>query len=1127
MTDIQCPRCQAWNRSTAKYCTECGAALPTASAAPASAASASATPAAGRPSSSGESSPATAAESIAPTGGTASPPHLGPTNGHDEVDTGSPNTERQDADPLTDEEDEYSTGLVLLGRYRLSKELGRGGFGAVYAAWDVNLNRRCAVKENLDTSPEAQRQFAREASVLANLSHPNLPRVTDHFSIPGQGQYLVMDFVEGEDLASLMQRQRLLPVEQVLAWGLQVAGALVYLHSRKQPVVHRDIKPANIRITPEGQAMLVDFGLVKTLDAQFKTTMGARAVTPGYAPPEQYGHGRTDGRTDIYALGATLYKLLTGKEPLESVMRVSGERMPTVQQINPRLPAALGQVVEKAMALDPASRYQSAEELKAALDEAAHSLGPLVSRLRSGAPVSAAAAAPLAGASARPASGPRPPTQARPDASAAPRFPWVWIIGGGLALLLVICMVAGGGLWALLGLSGATPTPQAMAASPTAGPAVSVSPGSGVIPVTPTSDAPAEPTRTPTLTPPPPTATPDPAFLSADRLSYLHLDVGGPDTLDPALSYETGGLQVIQNLYDTLIFYRREDPNVFVPQLAVEVPSVENGGVSADGLTYTFKIRQGVQFHDGSAMSPEDVAYTFQRNILQGGSISPMWLLTEPLLGIGVYDVAALVDPNLVDQSADLAKADPAKLQQVCRRVQDAIQADTEAWTVTFRLSQPWAPFLSTLANGWGGIRSKAWTVANGGWDGDCATWQKHYAPLIGDHNKTKLGSGAMGTGPYKLEAWQADKQIVLAANENYWRKQPAWEGGPSGAPAIKTITIRYSDTFDERLKLLEARQADSAAFSSNAEWTQFDRMTGSICEFTDANCTPSSNPTAPLESLRGFPTSSRNWDIMMNWNMNTQDGNKLIGSGKLDGAGVPPDFFANVHVRRAFQYCFNYDTYLTDILLGEGVRSINVMLPGMIGYNANSPYYAYSPKACEEEFRQAEFDGKNVWETGFTLQLPYLEDSLPRQRIAEIFKTELEAVNPKFKVQALTLPNDDYWADYYEYRLPIFLASWVEDIHDPHNWAAPYSVTNFSTYARMDKDVAAQFQSIINRGVEATDPEQRAKIYQEFNQVYYEQAPAILLFQTMGRHYQQRWVRGWYNNPVFPGMYFYPLSKD
>lgn len=255
-------------------------------------------------------------------------------------------------------------GSLLQGRYRIEKELGRGGFGAVYRAWDNNLNRPCAVKENLEISPEAQRQFMREATVLANLSHPNLPRVTDYFLVPDQGQYLVMDFVEGEDLASRIERMGAVPVTQAVDWTREILDALVYLHNRQPPVVHRDIKPANIRVTPEGRAMLVDFGLVKMYDPGVKTTMGARAITPGYAPPEQYGRGSTDPRTDVYALGATLYYILTGRDPLESVQRMAGEQMPSAIAVNPKLPARVSQTIERAMALEPGQRFQTADEFK-------------------------------------------------------------------------------------------------------------------------------------------------------------------------------------------------------------------------------------------------------------------------------------------------------------------------------------------------------------------------------------------------------------------------------------------------------------------------------------------------------------------------------------------------------------------------------------------------------------------------------------------------------------------------------------------------------------------------------------------------------------------------------------------
>jgi hypothetical protein len=191
--------------------------------------------------------------------------------------------------------------------------------------------------------------------------------VTDHFSLPGQGQYLVMDFVDGEDLESMVQRQVAFSPAQAINWITQIADALSYLHSQNPPVIHRDVKPANVRIAPDGKAMLVDFGLVKASDPQQKTTMGARAVTPGYSPPEQYGQGNTDARTDIYALAATLYILLTGLEPQESVQRVVNDALRPAHQVNPQVTPEVGRTIARAMALSPAQRHLTIADFKSAL----------------------------------------------------------------------------------------------------------------------------------------------------------------------------------------------------------------------------------------------------------------------------------------------------------------------------------------------------------------------------------------------------------------------------------------------------------------------------------------------------------------------------------------------------------------------------------------------------------------------------------------------------------------------------------------------------------------------------------------------------------------------------------------
>jgi serine/threonine protein kinase len=213
---------------------------------------------------------------------------------------------------------------LLHKRYRIIESLGQGGMGSVYRAVDENLGVDVAVKENLFTTDEYARQFRLEAVILANLRHPNLPRVSDHFIIEDQGQYLVMDFIEGEDLRQRMERVGLLSEEDVIHIGASMCDALGYLHARRPAILHRDLKPGNVKITPDGHIFLVDFGLAKVVNLGSQaTTTGARAMTPGYSPPEQYGTARTDQRTDIYSLGATLYAALTGSIPEDGLARVT------------------------------------------------------------------------------------------------------------------------------------------------------------------------------------------------------------------------------------------------------------------------------------------------------------------------------------------------------------------------------------------------------------------------------------------------------------------------------------------------------------------------------------------------------------------------------------------------------------------------------------------------------------------------------------------------------------------------------------------------------------------------------------------------------------------------------------
>src|SRR6266508_1571322 len=259
-------------------------------------------------------------------------------------------------------------GALLHKRYRIVEILGQGGMGSVYRAVDENLGVDVAVKENLFTTDEYARQFRLEAVILANLRHANLPRVTDHFVIGDQGQYLVMDYIEGEDLRQRMERMGNITEDEAILIGAALCDALAYLHTRKPPILHRDIKPGNVKITPDGHIFLVDFGLAKVLHGSQATTTGARAMTPGYSPPEQYGTARTDPRTDIYSLGVTLYAALSGIIPEDGLARaIDNTQLTPLRKRNSKVSRRLAASIEKAMGIDPADRFQNADDFKRTL----------------------------------------------------------------------------------------------------------------------------------------------------------------------------------------------------------------------------------------------------------------------------------------------------------------------------------------------------------------------------------------------------------------------------------------------------------------------------------------------------------------------------------------------------------------------------------------------------------------------------------------------------------------------------------------------------------------------------------------------------------------------------------------
>jgi len=265
-------------------------------------------------------------------------------------------------------------GAILQGRYRVTRELGAGGMGAVYEAVDLRLEATVALKETLSTDDRLRRQFEQEARLLAQLHHPCLPRVSDYFTESGRA-FLVMQFISGPDLAQILAQQPVaFPRNEVIAWADQLLDALIYLHERDRQIIHRDIKPHNLKLMPNGRVALLDFGLAKTHGPDQSVTNSSNSIfgyTRRYSPPEQIRDLGTTPQSDIYALGATVYHLLTGVKPPDSLERAAAvansEKDPLGLMSEKGVDSELSAILTKAMALHARDRFKSAREFREAL----------------------------------------------------------------------------------------------------------------------------------------------------------------------------------------------------------------------------------------------------------------------------------------------------------------------------------------------------------------------------------------------------------------------------------------------------------------------------------------------------------------------------------------------------------------------------------------------------------------------------------------------------------------------------------------------------------------------------------------------------------------------------------------
>jgi peptide/nickel transport system substrate-binding protein len=544
--------------------------------------------------------------------------------------------------------------------------------------------------------------------------------------------------------------------------------------------------------------------------------------------------------------------------------------------------------------------------------------------------------------------------------------------------------------------------------------------------------------------------------------------IGEPETLDPAWAYDTASAEVIFNVYETLIFFKGGATDEFEPRLATEWT------ISEDGLTYTFKIREGIKFHNGNDLTPEDVEYSFERALVQDRDGGPTWMLSEPLLGV-----------SSIHGEFDLS--DPAVVAEVGKMIDDAIESN--ATHVTFHLIQPYPPFMAILAQSWSSIIDKEWAIEQGDWPGFTETYTKWVE--WNNPETPPLQEIMMGTGPFKLNRWEHGVQVVLERYDGYWR----------GPAKIKYAIIKKVDEWSTRKLMFLAGDADIVYV-----------------------------PRAHVKELEGVPHIRVVKDLptlvlspAMFFTFQISPDSPYIGSGQLDGNGIPPDFFSDINVRKAFAYAFDYDKFIEEAFLGEASRPANPVIEGLPFYWPDAPKYEFNLTKAEEYFKMA-WNGQ-VWEKGFEITITYNVGNEARKIASEILKYNIESLNPKFKVYIRAVEWPTFLRAMVRSELPIFLVGWLADYPDPHNFVHPFMHSQ-GVFAAWQGYSNPEVDRLIEEGISTVDPTVRAEIYKELAVLYYEDVPSVPLAQPLARHYERDWIQGWYYNPIFPGIYFYVLSK-
>lgn len=552
-----------------------------------------------------------------------------------------------------------------------------------------------------------------------------------------------------------------------------------------------------------------------------------------------------------------------------------------------------------------------------------------------------------------------------------------------------------------------------------------------------------------------------------DTLIVAHK--GEMESLDPVYSYDGVTHGMLINVYDTLLKFNGSSLTELVPSLSTQVPTKENGLISADGRTYTFPIRQGVKFHDGRELTPEDVRYSLLRFLLSDISGGPSSLLLEPILGVSS------------------TRNDKGEIVVDYKDAANAVRVEGDKVVIT--LKRPFAPFLYILAR-WGYVMNKSWAVEKGAWDGSEETW-KNFNNFTKDNDP--LFNVTNGTGPFEVARWDiAAKRLTLTANENYFE----------GAPALKTILMMTVDEASTLRLMLESGDADVAELSPKF----ISQLKGSDTIALYDN----------LPRLRTDPVIFFTLDINM-------QANPDVGSGKLDGQGIPADFFADKDVRKGFEYAFDYEAFLRESMEGRAEMATGPAPAGLVKYDKDFKKYTFDLKKAEEHFKKAW--GGQVWEKGFKFTITYNTSGEMRQIASEILKRNVEKLNPKFQIDLRGVTWPAFLEKTARRQMPMWARGWVADYADAHNFYFPF-LHSQGRYALSQGYKNPALDKLIEQAVAETNQAKRNALYKQVHNLMHEDAMQIYTVHPTGLWAMNKKVKGFVDNPVYMGIYFYPMHK-